>query len=182
MAFSSEPDHPVDTFPTEPIPTRFQPRRPTAPPPNLPAVTRLAEWQPGVRWWDARTALVTRRVGQAQWATVPRLVVPVGQGRVAFRVSSRSAEARHLRQDNHIVVQTGDWRGSPALGSRQYHGTAQLVQGGPVFDVVEEGMRVKYGMRVTFARLAHRAALGSAPYGDLAVIITIDENLPFAMG
>ncbi|ONM50041.1 hypothetical protein [Nocardia donostiensis] len=186
MTYPAETNHVVDaTFPGNPGPypqSNPRPYTPARPTPNLPAVPqRPSEWHPGMLWWDARTVLVTRRIAPGQWATVPRLVVPIDHGRLAFRVSSHSDEAQQLAQDRRIIVQAGDWRGRPALGSRQHQGTAHLVRGGPLLNKVREGIRIKYGMRVALARMAHRAALGSAPYADIAVIVTIHEGPPFVV-
>lgn len=137
---------------------------------------RPTDWYPGSLWWDAETILVTREAAPGRWETLTRLVVPIGQGRSAFRLSSRSPEARQLRADRRVIVQAGDWRGEPVIGSRQHQGTVELVTRGPLFDTVQEGMRVKYGMRLSLARLGHRLMLGSAPYADLVAVVTVHEN------
>ncbi|MGW4327031.1 hypothetical protein ACWEKR_14175 [Nocardia sp. NPDC004573] len=139
---------------------------------------RPSEWHPGMLWWDAGTVLVTYPQPQAggYWNTVPHLVLPVGHGRLAFRISSHSSEARHLEGDRRVIVQAADWRGEPALGSRQHQGTAELLRTGALFDQVRTGMQVKYGKRVGLARLTHRLAMGAAPYGDIVVVVTVHEN------
>ncbi len=81
-----------------------------------------------------------------------------------------------MRTDRRVIVQAGDRLGRPALGSRQHQGLVELVSGGPLFDTVQEGMRVKYGMRLSLARLGHRLILGSAPYADLIAVVTVHEN------
>ncbi|WP_280475210.1 hypothetical protein [Nocardia asiatica] len=139
---------------------------------------RPSEWHPGMLWWDASTVLVTypRPDATGHWDTVPHLVLPVEHGRLAFRISSHSSEARHLVRDRRVIVQAGDRRGEPALGSHQHQGTAELLRTGPLFDRVRDGMRTKYGRRVGLARLAHRLAMGAAPYGDIVVVVTVREN------
>jgi hypothetical protein len=129
-------------------------------------------------WWDASTVLVTypRPEASGHWNTVPHLVLPVDHGRLAFRISSHSSEARHLARDRRVIVQAGDWHGEPALGSRQHQGMAELLGSGPLVDQVRTGMDTKYGRRVGLARLAHRLAMGAAPYGDIVVVVTPREN------
>ncbi|WP_157224151.1 hypothetical protein [Nocardia paucivorans] len=145
---------------------------------NLPqrSPARSTDWYPGSLWWDAETILVTREAAPNRWETLTRLVVPIGQGRAAFRLSSWSPEAQRMRTDRRVIVQAGDRLGRPALGSRQHQGLVELVSGGPLFDTVQEGMRVKYGMRLSLARLGHRLILGSAPYADLIAVVTVHEN------
>ncbi|WP_157172556.1 hypothetical protein [Nocardia pneumoniae] len=137
---------------------------------------RPSEWHPGMLWWDATTVLVTYPATPRRWETVKHLVIPVDNGRLAFQISSQSAEARRLAHDRRVIVQAGDWRGSPALGSRQHHGTAELVRTGPLFDKVRAGIRTKYGPRLGLAHLAHKLALGAAPYGDITVVVTVHES------
>ncbi|MFG3615507.1 hypothetical protein [Nocardia sp. NPDC047654] len=144
----------------------------------LAAPDRPSEWQPGMLWWDASTVLVTypRPEASGHWNTVPHLVLPVDHGRLAFRISSHSSEAEHLARDRRVIVQAGDWHGGPALGSRQHQGMAELLRLGPLVDQVRTGMDTKYGRRVGLARLAHRLAMGAAPYGDIVVVVTPREN------
>lgn len=137
---------------------------------------RPSDWHPGSLWWDAGTVLVTREIAPGRWETIKRLVVPVGQGRLAFRVSSWSPEARQLMSDPRVIVQAGDWRGAPALGSRQHRGHALTFGEGPLLDTIRDGMRIKYGVRAKFARWGHRVTLGSAPYADLAVVVSVQED------
>lgn len=156
------------------INTDFLPQKNEKLPQHSP--TRPTDWYPGSLWWDADTILVTREVAPGRWETLTRLVVPIGQGRPAFRLSSSSPEARQMRSDRRVIVQAGDRRGEPVIGSRQHQGTVELVARGPLFETVQEGMRVKYGMRLSLARLGHRLMLGSAPYADLVAVVTVHEN------
>lgn len=139
---------------------------------------RPSEWHPGMLWWDARTVRVTypRPEATGRWNTVPHLVLPLDHGRLAIRISSHSREARHLAREQRVIVQAGDWRGEPALGSRQHQGTAELVRTGPLIDHVRTGMLIKYGRWLGLAHLSHRLAMGAAPYGDLVVVITVREK------
>ncbi|MGW5375479.1 hypothetical protein ACWESM_08570 [Nocardia sp. NPDC003999] len=139
---------------------------------------RPSEWHPGMLWWDASTVRVTypRPEATGRWNTVPHLVLPVDHGRLAFCISSHSSEARHLAREPRVIVQAADWRGAPALGSRQHQGTAELLRTGPLFHQVRTGMQTKYGRWLGLARLGHRLAMGAAPYGDIVVVVTASEN------
>ncbi|MFC3962773.1 hypothetical protein [Nocardia jiangsuensis] len=145
---------------------------------NLPerAFGRPADWHPGSPWWDAGTVLVTHEVLPGRRETRKRLVVPAGDGRLAFRVSSWSPEVEQLVRDPRVIVQAGDWRGARALGSREQQGEALIFGEGSVLDTVREGIRIKYGVRGSLARWGHRMARGSAPFADLAVVVSVHEN------
>ncbi|AXK85400.1 hypothetical protein SAMN05421776_1206 [Nocardia farcinica] len=146
---------------------------------RLPAVPdRPSEWHPGMLWWDASTVLVTRPDPAGHWPTTAHLVIPIDRGRLAFRVSSHSPEAQQLVRDPRVIVQAGNWRGKPAVGSRQHQGRAELIPAGPLFDKIDAGLRTKYGMRVGLARIFHNVAMGSTPYGDTAVVVTVHEVSP----
>ncbi|ATL67926.1 hypothetical protein [Nocardia terpenica] len=133
------------------------------------------------KWQAAKTVLVTRVVGPRQLMTVPRLVVPVGDTQLAFRVSSHSPEADQLDRDGRVLVQAGDWRGNPALGSHQHQGQAQLVTGGTLLPYVQAEIDAKYRWRIPMARLAHRLARGAAPYGDVIILVTVQEPSPIPL-
>ncbi|MBY8863206.1 hypothetical protein K7711_42530 [Nocardia sp. CA2R105] len=137
--------------------------------------------QLAMMWQEAKTALVTRVAGPQQLVTVPRLVVPIGHNQLAFRVSSYAEEAEQLAQDGRVIVQPGDWRGNPALGSHQWHGQAQVVTGGTLLPFVQSEIDAKYRWRTSVARMAHRVARGAAPYGDVVVLVTVREPVPMLM-
>ncbi|SUA80106.1 Uncharacterised protein [Nocardia otitidiscaviarum] len=135
-------------------------------------------WHDGSLWWDAKSVLVTRPVAPGSIATAPHLVLPAEQGRLAFVLSSYGEEAQQLAYDGRVVIQIGDWRGRPALGSRQHYGTAHIVNDPRVTERVHEGMRIKYGARTALARMAHRFAHGAVPYGDLVAIVELHPQGP----
>ncbi|MBF6541625.1 hypothetical protein [Nocardia brasiliensis] len=126
-------------------------------------------------WRDAKTVLVTRITGPRQLTTVPRLVIPIGDTQLAFRVSSKSAEAEQLARDGRVLVQPGDRRGTPALGSHQRQGQAQLVTAGTLLPYVESEIAAKYRWRNPMARCAHRLGHGDAPYADVVVLVAVAE-------
>ncbi|MEC3917229.1 hypothetical protein [Nocardia sp. CDC160] len=132
-------------------------------------------------WQEAKTVLVTRVVGPGQLVTVPRLVVPIGDNGIAFRTSSYSAESEQLAHDGRVLVQPGDWRGNPVVGSRQLQGHARLISAGTLVPRVQAEIEAKYRWRMSFAKMAHRMANGSAPYGNLVVLVTVFEPGPLAL-
>ncbi|MFD6162575.1 hypothetical protein ACFWF7_03160 [Nocardia sp. NPDC060256] len=132
-------------------------------------------------WRDAKTVLVTRISGPRQLTTVPRLVIPIGDTQLAFRVSSQSEEAEELARDGRVVVQPGDRRGNPALGSHQRQGQAQLVTAGSLLPHVESEIAAKYRWRIPMARFAHRLGHGGARYADVVVLVTVAEPSPIPM-
>ncbi|MCP2281095.1 hypothetical protein [Nocardia amikacinitolerans] len=139
---------------------------------------RPSEWHPGMLWWDAATVLVTYPTPSGTWQTVAHLVIPIDHGRLAFRVPAHSAEAQQLSRDRRVIVQAGDWRGTPALGSRQHQGAAEVIFTGPLYEQVQTGIRTKYGpVRTGLANLARRFAAGATT--DLAAIVTLHENPPY---
>ncbi|MBF6344210.1 hypothetical protein [Nocardia cyriacigeorgica] len=171
----------ISTIAPSSRPMVAQPNPPSAPyagPRPAVAGEWPSEWHPGMLWWDARTVLVTRADPAGRWNTTAHLVIPIDRGRLAFRISSYSLEMQHLARDRRVIVQAGDRLGRPAVGSRQHQGVAEFVGAGPLFDKICTGLRAKYGMRAGLARLYHGLTMGSAPYGDTAVVVNIHETSP----
>lgn len=164
----------------DPAAARSQFARPgAAAPAPIPARSEISG--PAAVWQQAKTVLVTRTTGPRRLVTVPRLVVPIGDNGLAFRTSSFSTEAEQLAEDGRVLVQPGDWRGNPALGSRQLQGTARLLSTGTFVPRVQAEIEAKYGWRTALARAAHRLANGNAPYGNLIVLVTVFEPGPLAL-
>ncbi|WP_433654592.1 hypothetical protein ACQPW1_28030 [Nocardia sp. CA-128927] len=132
-------------------------------------------------WRDAKTVLVTRVTGPRQLTKAPRLVIPIGDTQLAFRVSSQSDEAAELARDGRVLVQPGDRRGTPALGSHQRQGRAQLVTAGSLLPHVESEIAAKYRWRIPMTRFAHRLGHRDAPYADIVVLVTVAEPSPIPM-
>ncbi|WP_147288079.1 hypothetical protein [Nocardia pseudobrasiliensis] len=147
--------------------------------PRLPAVRpdRDARNQ----WASAKTVLVTRVAGPGKLISAARLVVPLGDRQLAFRISSYSPEAGQLAADGRVLVQPGDWHGSPAVGSHQRQGWAQLVTAGSLLDHVHLAMTTKYGWRLRVARMGHHMARGAARYGDVVVLVNVHEPSPIPL-
>ncbi|MFB8005467.1 hypothetical protein [Nocardia sp. NPDC056000] len=149
------------------------PRPHTETPPPSPS-----PWYEGSLWWDAKSVVVTRAVEPGVIATTPHLVVPAEFGRFAFLLSSYGEEAMQLARDPRVVIQSGDWRGRPAIGSRQHYGTARIVGDPGLSHRIQDGMRIKYGARTKLARMAHRFANGSVPYGDVVALVELHPHRP----
>ncbi|MVU82575.1 hypothetical protein GPX89_35760 [Nocardia sp. ET3-3] len=163
----------------DPAAARTQFARPASTP--APEPERRAHSAAAAMWHEAKTVLVTRTTGPRQLVTVPRLVVPIGDNGLAFRTSSYSVEAEQLAHDGRVLVQPGDWRGNPVLGTRQLQGVARLVSAGTFVPRVQAEIEAKYRWRTSLARMAHRMANGSAPYGNLVVLVTVFEPGPLAL-
>ncbi|WP_216910460.1 hypothetical protein [Nocardia noduli] len=155
---------------------REQIARPDICPPPVPA--RRAHSGIATPWRDAKTVLVARSTGPTEMVTVPRLVVPIGEKQLAFGVASLSAEADQFAHDNRVVVQQGDWRGNPALGTHQLQGEAQLVTAGTLLPYVQSELEMKYRWRIPLARLVRKLVRGDAVDGDLVVLVTVHEPSP----
>ncbi|GAB0102829.1 hypothetical protein JMUB6875_18000 [Nocardia sp. JMUB6875] len=161
----------------DPAAARTQFAQPAATPAPQPR-----QYSPAARvWLEAKTVLVTRVVGPGQLVTTPRLVVPIGDNGLAFRTSSYAAESEQLAHDGRVLVQPGDWRGNPVVGTRQLQGVARLVGTGTLVPRVQAEIEAKYRWRTSLARMAHRMANGSAPYGNLVVLVTVFEPGPLAL-
>ncbi|MCU1640097.1 MAG: hypothetical protein JWN03_372 [Nocardia sp.] len=135
-------------------------------------------WQRGSLWWDAKSVLVTRPTAPGRLVTVPHLVVPAEYGRLNFLLSSYDIEAEQLGQDRRVMIQPGDWRGRPMIGSRQQYGSVHIVRDDFLLERAHEGMRIKYGARNALARMAHRFKQGTAPYGDLVAFVEVHPHRP----
>jgi hypothetical protein len=76
------------------------------------------------------------------------------------------------------VLQPSDARGRVKAGSRSVEGTAELVVSGADFDAIQSGVRAKYGVMVPvssfFNTLGHLGK-GKFPYGDVGVLITVND-------
>ncbi|MGV9410852.1 hypothetical protein ACWDOP_13120 [Nocardia sp. NPDC003693] len=143
---------------------------------TLPAANAAA--QPGAMWWNALSVLVTRPIAPNRIATTPHLVLPAEYGRLNFLLSSYDIESEQLARDRRVVIQAGDWRGRPALGSRQHYGIVRIVRDDNWAARLNESVRTKHGLRSTLARIGHRFSHGTAPYGDLVATIDLQPYPP----
>jgi uncharacterized protein len=105
-------------------------------------------------------------------------IVELGSGRVGFWTSSKSGKYKRLRNSPRITIQPSDGRGKVKDGTTAVSGTANLSTSGADFDAVQSKVRAKYGFMVPvshfFNVLGHLGK--SFPYGDVAVVISLDES------
>jgi PPOX class probable F420-dependent enzyme len=126
---------------------------------------------------NEKYVLVTtfRKTGAAVATTT--WIAPLENGRVGFWTSSSAGKAKRLRNNPRLRVQPSDSRGRPKADSPAVEGTAALVNSGPDFDTIQTKIKAKYGVMVAISRIFNtlgHLGKGSFPYGDLAVIITLD--------
>jgi PPOX class probable F420-dependent enzyme len=118
-----------------------------------------------------------RRSGDA--VASPVWLATLDDGSVGFWTSSGSGKAKRLRHTAKVVLQPSDARGKVTAGSSAVHGTARLVAvGTPEYAEVQRAIIAKYGfmtkvtkMLGTIGGIVKRKRI---PYGDVAVIITLD--------
>lgn len=137
-------------------------------------------WQ-GSPWVSAKSVLVTRPVAPGAIATSPHLVIPAERG-LGFLLSSCGVEAEQLALDPRVVIQPGDWRGRPTVGSRQQYGTVRIFSDHYLAERVHNEMRIKYPTRTALARMAHRFEHGTASYGDLVAFVEVHPPRPLMIG
>ncbi len=105
-------------------------------------------------------------------------VVELDGGRVGFWTSSKSGKFKRLRNNPKITLQPSDGRGKVKAGTAPVEGTAELATSGPQFDAVQSKVRAKYGAMVSVSRFMNTLGhIGkSFPYGDVAVVVTLDQH------
>jgi PPOX class probable F420-dependent enzyme len=117
-----------------------------------------------------------RKSGAA--VSTPTWIVPLSEGRFGFWTSSATGKVKRLRNNYHLTLQPSDGRGRVRPGTAPVNGTALLIASGPDFDAIQSQVRAKYGAMVTISRffntLGHLGK-GPHPYGDLGVVITLDD-------
>jgi PPOX class probable F420-dependent enzyme len=105
-------------------------------------------------------------------------IVALDGGRVGFWTSSRSGKYKRLRNNPRIALQPSDARGRVKAGSQAAAGTVELMTSGAEFDAIQHGVRAKYGVMVPISKffntLGHLGK-GPFPYGDVGVVITIND-------
>lgn len=120
-------------------------------------------------------ALTTyRRSGAA--VTTPVWVTQLHDGRIGFYTSMGSGKTKRLKANAHVTVQPCSYRGKPKPGTSPHDGTAELLQGGPDFDEIQTGIRRKYGVMASVAKLAGGLAMKrkGLKYADSVVAIRLD--------
>ena len=117
-----------------------------------------------------------RKSGAA--VSTPTWIVDLDGGRVGFWTSSKSGKYKRLRNSPRITLQPSDGRGHVKAGTTPLEGTADMSTSGTDFDAVQSNVRAKYGFMVPvssfFNTLGHLGK--SFPYGDVAVVVTLDQS------
>ena len=105
-------------------------------------------------------------------------IVDLEGGRVGFWTSSASGKYKRLRNDPKITLQPSDSRGKVKAGTTLARGTVELLTSGPDFDAVQSKVRAKYGFMTSMTRFFNIVGhLGRKfPYGDVAVVVTLDQG------
>lgn len=125
---------------------------------------------------DEKYVLLTtyRRSGEA--VAAPVWIVPLDDGRAGFWTAMGTGKTKRLKNDSRITLQPCDARGKVAAGATTVTGTAQLVQSGADFDLVQQRVKAKYGVMTKVTKLL--AKLGpqgrkGLTYADTVVLMTL---------
>jgi len=122
-------------------------------------------------------ALTTYRKN-GEGVVTPVWVNPVSDGRIGFWTSMGSGKTKRMKNNAQVTVQASDARGRVKKGSTPLTGTAEMIQGGPLFDEVQTKGKKKYGVMVNISRamgqLFGQRKAGQS-YADTVVLIRIDE-------
>jgi PPOX class probable F420-dependent enzyme len=128
---------------------------------------------------DEKYVLFTtyRRNGDA--VASPVWLAPLDSGSLGFWTSSGSGKVKRLRHTSKVTLQPSDARGKVKPGSTIVTGNAVLVgTDAPVYAEVQRKIVAKYGFMTKVTKLL--GTIGGIikrnriPYGDTAVIITLD--------
>lgn len=116
-----------------------------------------------------------RRSGTA--VTSPVWVVPLDDGRIGFYTAMGSGKTKRLKNNPRVTVQPCDMRGRITPGTSPVEGTAEVVQGGALYDEVLGKVAKKYGLLARIARLTGGLALKrqGLTYADSAVLVRLDS-------
>lgn len=109
----------------------------------------------------------------------PVWIVGLDDGSVGFWTSSGSGKTKRLGHTPKVLLQPSDARGRLKEGSTVSSGTARVVAAGDAaFDEVQRKVTAKYGFMTKITKLL--GTIGGIvkrtriPYGDRAVVITLD--------
>lgn len=75
--------------------------------------------------------------------STPVWTVPVSDGRVGMWTAAGTGKYKRLRNNPHVTIQACTARGKTAPGNRIFLGTAEITQGGALFDEVQAKIRVQ---------------------------------------
>ncbi len=117
-----------------------------------------------------------RRSGEP--VSTPTWVVPLADGRVGFWTAMGTGKTKRLHHDPRVALAPCDVRGRVAADALSRHGTAEMVQSGPLFEEVQRLVRAKYGLMTKatklLARLGPQGRKGLT-YADTAVLVRLDD-------
>jgi len=88
--------------------------------------------------------------------STPVWTVPVSDGRVGMWTAAGTGKYKRLRNNPHVTIQACSARGKPTPGDRILHGTAEITQGGALFDEVQTKIRAKYGWQIPIVKRVSR--------------------------
>lgn len=107
----------------------------------------------------------------------PVWTVPVSDGRVGMWTAAGTGKYKRLRNNPHVSIQACTARGKTAPGDRIFQGTAEITQGGALFDEVQTKIRAKYGWQIPLVKRVSRLQgrfKADQTFGDTVVLITLD--------
>ena len=118
-----------------------------------------------------------KRVGDA--VASPVWAVALDSGEIGFWTSSGSGKAKRLAHTPKVTLQPSDARGKVKDGTSAVTGQARLVSADdPQFAEVERKVKAKYGVMTHITKMLGTVGgivkRNRIPYGDRAVIITLD--------
>ncbi len=106
----------------------------------------------------------------------PVWTVAVSDGRIGMWTGAGTGKYKRLRNNPHVTIQSCTARGKPKPGAAILHGTAEIVQAGPLFNEVRASIRAKYRWLIPIvkrvSRLQGRYKRGQS-FGDTVGLISI---------
>lgn len=147
------------------------------PAPEVAPVETPSRYRGHVNIGDEKCILLTtyRRTGEA--VATPVWVNPVSDGRIGFWTSMGSGKTKRMRHTPSVTVQPCSATGKVKPGTEPIHGTAEMVQDGPLFDEVQAKGRKKYGLQVPLTKFLGRIAgqrRKGQRYADTVVLVTLE--------
>ncbi len=106
----------------------------------------------------------------------PVWTVPVSDGRVGMWTGAGTGKYKRLRNNPHVTIQACTARGKTRPNTVPLGGTAEIVEGGPLYDEVQSKIHAKYGWMIPvvkrISRLQRRYKAGQS-FGETVVLITV---------
>ena len=128
---------------------------------------------------DEKYVLFTTYKRSGDAVASPVWLAPLDDGTLGFWTSSGSGKAKRLAHTSKVLLQPSDARGKVKEGSAVVGGTARVVEAGATeFAEVQRKIVAKYGFMTKITKLlgtiGGMVKRNRIPYGDRAVIITLD--------